>query len=55
LKGSVSNFVADNATQASFALEKMGRQKDLASAVMALATLKQELARLAPVLLSLKE
>src|SRR4249920_569587 len=29
LKGSVSNFAADKATEASFALEKMGRQHDL--------------------------
>jgi two-component system sensor histidine kinase/response regulator len=55
LKGSVSNFAADKTTEASFVLEKMGRQQDLACAATALATLKQELARLTPVLLSLKE
>ena len=55
LKGSVSNFAADKATEASFALEKMGRQQDLACAATALAALEQELGRLTPVLLSLKE
>ena len=55
LKGSVSNFATDKTTEASFVLEKMGRQQDLACAATALATLKQELARLTPVLLSLKE
>jgi two-component system, sensor histidine kinase and response regulator len=55
LKGSVSNFAADKATEASFALEKMGRQQDLACAATALATLTQELGRLTPVLFSLKE
>ena len=55
LKGSVSNFAADKATEASFVLEKMGRQQDLAGAATAFATLTQELVRLTPVLLSLKE
>ena len=55
LKGSVSNFAADKATEASFALEKMGRQQDLTCAATALATLEQELGRLTPILLSLKE
>ncbi len=51
----MSNFAADKATEASFVLEKMGRQQDLTCAAMALATLEQELGRLTPVLLSLKE
>src|SRR5215470_14137761 len=42
LKGSVSNFAADRATETSFVLEKMGRQHDLANAATAFATLTQE-------------
>ena len=55
LKGSVSNFAAGRATEASFVLEKMGRQQNLSNAAMALATLKQELIRLYPALITLKE
>jgi HPt (histidine-containing phosphotransfer) domain-containing protein len=54
LKGSVSNFAAAKATAASFALEKMGRQQDLAHAPAALALLKQELATLEPALVACK-
>ncbi len=55
LKGSVSNFSAPGAITASFALEKMGRQQDLATAASAFASLKQELEHLIPVLLSVKD
>lgn len=55
LKGSVSNFAADKATEASFVLEKMGRQQDLTGASTALGTLKQELVRLSPILVMLRE
>ena len=55
LKGSVSNFAAYGATEASLALEKMGRQQNLADAAMALSLLKHELARLSPALAMLKE
>jgi two-component system sensor histidine kinase/response regulator len=54
LKGSVSNFAAPKATEASFVLEKMGRRQDLAEAPAALATLKQELADFTPALMLLK-
>ncbi len=54
LKGSVSNFAAAKATEASFVLEKMGRQQDLTQAASALTTLKQELTAFTPALASLK-
>jgi HPt (histidine-containing phosphotransfer) domain-containing protein len=54
-KGSVSNFAAPGATSASFTLEKMGRQQDMSNVSAAFAALKQELERLLPVLISLKE
>ena len=55
LKGSVSNFAAYGATEASLALEKMGRQQDLTHAATTLAMLKHELACLSPALGTLKE
>ena len=55
LKGSVSNFGAPRATTASFALEKMGRQQELAQAAAAFTTLKNEMALLGPALAVWKE
>jgi HPt (histidine-containing phosphotransfer) domain-containing protein len=55
LKGSVSNFAAHAATEASFALEKMGRQQDFTHTSAALAALKSALAQLIPALTALKE
>ena len=55
LKGSVGNFAAAGTFAASLALEKMGRQQELTQAAPALATLKDELARLNPVLAGWKE
>lgn len=48
LKGSVSNFLAQAATQAAQTLELMGRAGNLDGAERALATLESEVARLTP-------
>ena len=55
LKGAVSNFSAYRATEASFTLEKMGRQKNLTGTASALSTLKQELMLLGSALEALKD
>lgn len=55
LKGAVSNFSAYGAAEASFTLEKMGRQHDLANPETALSTLTHELVRLSSALEALKE
>lgn len=55
LKGAVSNFSAYRATEASFALEKMGRQQNFTDAATALSTLKHELTHLASALEALKD
>jgi HPt (histidine-containing phosphotransfer) domain-containing protein len=55
LKGSVSNFAAPAATEASFVLEKIGRQHNLALAPTAFTTLKWEIARLLPALTALQQ
>lgn len=54
LKGSVANFAATNAFEAALKLEKIARQGNLPQAKAALAELEAELARLVPVLNSLK-
>jgi len=54
LKGSVANFAATNAFEAALKLEKIGRQGNLTQAKTALAELEAELARLAPLLTTLK-
>lgn len=54
LKGSVANFAATNAFEAALKLEKIGRQGNLTQAKNALAELEAELARLAPLLTTLK-
>jgi|GEM_PF-799218 len=54
LKGSVANFAASNAFEAALKLEKIGRQGNLTQAKSALAELEAELARLAPLLATLK-
>ena len=54
LKGSVANFAATNAFEAALRLEKIGRQGNLVQAKSALAELEAELARLAPLLTTLK-
>ncbi len=54
LKGSVANFAASNAFEAALKLEKIGRQGNLTQAKSALAELEAELARLAPLLTTLK-
>ena len=48
LKGSVSNFGAESATAAAYSLEKMGRQKNAASAAAHLQKLEAELSSLLP-------
>lgn len=53
LKGSVSNFGAEAATSAAFALEQMGRQRQLQDTSRALDNLKNELERLRPALLTI--
>lgn len=55
LKGSVSNFAAPGAIAASLTLEQMGRQQDTSQAASAFASLKRELERLIPALLSIKD
>jgi HPt (histidine-containing phosphotransfer) domain-containing protein len=55
LKGSVANFAAPRAVAASLALEQMGRHQDMENTTASFASLQQELERLTPVLLSLKE
>lgn len=56
LKGAVSNFSAYRATEASFILEKMGRQQNLAAdTATAFSTLKHELILLGSALETLKE
>ena len=45
LKGAVSNFLASEAQDAAFQLEKIGKSGDLAEAGDAVATLQKELAR----------
>ena len=55
LKGSVSNFAAPGAATASFALEKMGRQREFAQAAAALVALKNEITRLGPALAMWKD
>lgn len=54
LKGSVANFAATNAFEAALKLEKIARQGNLPQAKAALAELEAELARLVPMLNSLK-
>ncbi|MBM4258231.1 MAG: PAS domain S-box protein [Deltaproteobacteria bacterium] len=54
LKGSVANFAANNAFEAALKLEKIGRQGNLTQAKTALAEMEAELARLAPLLTTLK-
>ena len=54
LKGSVANFAASRVFEAALKLEKIGRQGNLSQAKTALAELEAELARLAPLLTSLK-
>jgi two-component system sensor histidine kinase/response regulator len=53
LKGAVGNFSAQNAYDAAFALEQIGRSGDLSEATSAYRVLKQELERLQPMLGSL--
>ncbi len=53
LKGAVGNFSAQNAYDAAFALEQIGRSGDLSEATSAYRVLKQELERLQPLLGSL--
>jgi two-component system, sensor histidine kinase and response regulator len=55
LKGSVSNFRARAAAHAALRLEMIGRSGDLAEAEAALADLEQELERLKPPLLALRD
>ena len=50
LKGSVGNFAASDAFEAAFALERIGRQGDLARASAALVDLEAALSLLTPVL-----
>ncbi len=50
LKGAVGNFSAQNAYDAAYALEQIGRSGDLSEAVAAYRVLKQELERLQPML-----
>ena len=54
LKGSVANFAASSVFEAALKLEKIGRQGNLTQAKTALAELEAELARLAPLLTTLK-
>jgi HPt (histidine-containing phosphotransfer) domain-containing protein len=54
LKGSVATFAARPATAAALHLETMGREGNIADADAAFADLKTELARLQPVLESLR-
>jgi len=54
LKGSVANFAATSVFEAALKLEKIGRQGNLTQAKTALAELEAELARLAPLLTTLK-
>jgi HPt (histidine-containing phosphotransfer) domain-containing protein len=54
LKGSVGNFAAAGAYEAALKLERIGRQGNLSQAPDALAALEAQLARLKPVLESLK-
>jgi PAS domain S-box-containing protein len=54
LKGSVANFAATNVFEACLKLEKIARQGNLVQAKTALAELEAELARLAPLLTTLK-
>lgn len=54
LKGSVGNFAAANAFEAALRLEKIARQGNLPQAKSALAELEAELARLVPLLTTLK-
>lgn len=53
LKGSVGNFVDEEAAAAAFILEKMGREGELTQAPVALAKLESALARLTPALAKL--
>ncbi|MCB1164309.1 response regulator [bacterium] len=53
LKGAVSNFSAQNAQDAAWALEQIGRSGDLSEAVGAYNLLRQEIERLQPLLSSL--
>ena len=53
LKGSVGNFVDEEAAAAAFILEKMGREGELTQAAVALAQLESALARLTPALAKL--
>lgn len=48
LKGSVANFGAEASVQAAFAIEQMGRKRDLAEVEKALNTLELALAALRP-------
>ena len=52
LKGSVANFGAEDATQAAYALEKAGRQREMQGTGVGLAVLETEFARLRPALLT---
>lgn len=54
LKGSVGNFAATGAFEASLRLEKLGRQGNLSQAKVALAELEEQLACLEPILANLK-
>lgn len=53
LKGSVGNFVVEEAAAATYLFEKMGRAGDLTQAPAALARLESALARLTPALAKL--
>jgi two-component system sensor histidine kinase/response regulator len=53
LKGSVGNFVDEETAAAAFVLEKMGRERELTQASVALAQLESALARLLPALAKL--
>lgn len=55
LKGSVSNFAASRAAEASLVLEKMGRQQNLVGAAAAFSTLQHELTRVNPALETLRK
>lgn len=53
LKGSVSNFGANNTVEAAFAIESMGRARDLGGVARELQSLERALAALRPELESL--
>jgi two-component system, sensor histidine kinase and response regulator len=55
MKGSVSNFAVNGATEAALAIEKMGRENDLRSVPEALRHLEDILERLRPALAHLGE